>query len=531
MSRFTGWIANAAVLALASVFAGCGGGGGGGASANTGPSYVAGVYAPSSQLKNLCANPRMGSSQYSGPYPDKQGSTLQENLWLRSWTNEYYLWYGEVSDIDPGGMSALTYFDLLKTNAITPSGRAKDRFHFTYDTAVWESLAQAGTDVGYGAEWLLLSGSWSATPRNVVVAYVHPNTPAAQLATPIKRGEKVTSVDGVAIDSASLSTIGAALFPDTTAGTHTIGLQDPVTSAVRTVTLQPAIVSLASVQNVKPIPTSNGTVGYLQFNDHLSQSEVALRDAIQQFQTAGVSDLIVDMRYNGGGYLAIASELAYMIAGTKTSGHTFESTQFNSKYPTTNPITGSTLTPTPFFAASGGFSLPSGTPLPTLNLSRVYVLTGANTCSASESLINGLRGINVQVYQIGATTCGKPYGFYPADNCGTTYFSIQFRSVNELGFSDYGDGFYPANTVAPSGIASVPGCSVIDDFKHALGDVQESRLAAALNYRLTGACPTPPTAEPTSLGKSILSASTGEALDPGEGRMLKSPLRENTWYR
>ena len=91
-----------------------------------------------------------------------------------------------------------------------------------------------------------------------------------------------------------------------------------------------------------------------------------------------------------------------------------------------------------------------------MNLSRVYVLTGGTTCSASESIINGLRGVDVEVIQIGSTTCGKPYGFYPEDNCGTTYFSIQFKGVNAAGFGDYADGFSPSNT---SGAAArrVPG--------------------------------------------------------------------------
>ena len=58
------------------------------------------------------------------------------------------------------------------------------------------------------------------------------------------------------------------------------------------------------------------------------------------------------------------------------------------------------------------------------------VLTGPDTCSASESVINGLRGVDVEVNLIGGPTCGKPYGFYPQDNCGTTYFAIQFQGVN-----------------------------------------------------------------------------------------------------
>jgi hypothetical protein len=96
----------------------------------------------------------------------------------------------------------------------------------------------------------------------------------------------------------------------------------------------------------------------------------------------------------------------------------------------------------------------------------------------------------VQVYQIGSTTCGKPYGFYPADNCGTTYFSIQFRGENNAGFGDYTDGFSPANTGSGAGTL-LPGCSVADDFNHELGDPAESRIAAALSFRASNnqTCP------------------------------------------
>ena len=56
-----------------------------------------------------------------------------------------------------------------------------------------------------------------------------------------------------------------------------------------------------------------------------------------------------------------------------------------------------------------------------------------------------LRGIDIEVIQIGSTTCGKPYGFYGLDNCGTTYFTVQFRGVNAKGYGDYSDGFSPSN--------------------------------------------------------------------------------------
>ena len=91
---------------------------------------------------------------------------------------------------------------------------------------------------------------------------------------------------------------------------------------------------------------------------------------------------------------------------------------------------------------------------------------------------------------IGEPTCGKPYGFYPLDNCGTTYFTVQFRGVNAKNFGDYADGFVPANLTGAPG-ESIPGCAVADDFSKPLGDPTEARFAAALNYIENGSCPAP----------------------------------------
>ncbi|HEX9474725.1 MAG TPA: S41 family peptidase, partial [Steroidobacteraceae bacterium] len=259
-------------------------------------------------------------------------------------------------------------------------------------------------------------------------------------------------------------------------------------------------------------------IGYMLFNDHLATSEAALVTAFTTLQNAAVSDLVLDIRYNGGGYLDIASEVAYMIAGPgPTAGQTFELTQFNSKYPSTDPVTRQPITPVPFHSTTQGFSTTAGMALPTLNLPRVFVLTGHNTCSASESIINSLRGVNVQVIEVGSTTCGKPYGFYPQDNCGTTYFSIEFRGVNAANFGDYTDGFSPQNAPAPAGV-SLPGCSVADDFTHALGDPAEGRLAAALAYRNlgAGACPVASGLAPVLRARQI------SAVD---ARLPDSPLR------
>src|ERR1700685_995366 len=227
-------------------------------------------------------------------------------------------------------------------------------------------------------------------------------------------------------------------------------------------------------------------------NAHPATAESELVAAFTQLKSAGVHDLVLDIRYNGGGYLDIAREVAYMIAGaTPTAGKTLEVEQFNTKTPTVNPVTQDAITPLGFHTTTQGFSLPAGQALPSLNLARVFVLTGGRTCSASEAIINSLQGVNVQVIQIGSTTCGKPYGFYPADNCAVTYFSIQFQGINAKNFGDYPDGFTPQNTVATEGVL-VPGCSVADDFTHALGDPAEGLLASALRYGATGVCPVPP---------------------------------------
>jgi carboxyl-terminal processing protease len=100
------------------------------------------------------------------------------------------------------------------------------------------------------------------------------------------------------------------------------------------------------------------------------------------------------------------------------------------------------------------------------------------------------------VYLIGGDTCGKPYGFYPKDNCGTTYFSIQFQGVNEAGFGDYLEGFSATRTDIAQG-ARLPGCTVADDLSHELGNAGEGQLAAALAYRTAGSCPImPPPGKP-----------------------------------
>jgi carboxyl-terminal processing protease len=475
--------------------------------------------APWRQLAAKCAVPRSGTDPFTGKaYPDQRGTADDEKKFLRAWTDDTYLWYREVPASDPASFpTVLDYFNALKTPVITASGKPKDQFHFIYDTAQWEQLSQASVEVGYGITLAALSRK---PPRQYLIAYVEPGSPAD---TKVARGAQIMKVDGAdlvnATDQTSINTLNAGLFPATAGEPHTFDVLDYGMTSTRQVTLVSASVTSAPVPPalVHAITTTTGPVGYILFNDHTAPAEKGLIDAINNLKGAGVTDLILDIRYNGGGYLDIASELAHMIGGgNKTAGQTFEREQFNDKHPSIDPVTGETISSTPFFNTSLGFSVSPGTPLPTLGLSRVYVLTGPGTCSASEAILNGLAGVNVQVFQIGAPTCGKPYGFYPQDNCGTTYFSIQFQGVNAKGYGDYADGFTPGASTT----AGFPGCSVSDDFGHALGDAAEARLATALSYRASGNCTV------AAMRNALVSGGLR-----GDGEILKPIWRQNRILR
>ncbi len=522
-----------ALLSLASLAA-CGGGSSGGKLAGpgsgSGDDYQPGVYLDFNTFFARCDAPRSGTNPATGSaYPDIQGSTTDENNFLRSYSNDTYLWYDEITDRNPASYDdPLNYFDLLQTTATTTSGQPKDKFHFTYDSDDWYQLSQSGVSAGYGAQWALLS---STPPREILIAYTEPNSPATNLAMPLARGAQVLEIDGVDVNDgtpAGIDTLNAGLFPSDAGEVHTFTVRDLGAADTRVVSMTTANVASAPVQNTKVLTTPTGAVGYMLFNDHIATAEQALIDAVNQLNShddgQGIDDLVIDIRYNGGGFLAIASELAYMVAGpVPTAGRTFEELQFNDKHPATNPVTGQALSPTPFLTDALGspFNGSAGQALPVLNLPRVFVLTGPGTCSASEAVMNGLRGVGVEVIQIGSTTCGKPYGFYPTGNCGTTYFTIQFRGVNEMDFGDYTDGFSPDNTPANQAGSLVPGCSVADDFTKQLGDPTENRLSVALAYRDGQACPAASGSAPNALSKPAA------GFDAVDGVVPKSPFHTN----
>ena len=398
---------------------------------------------PSGNFHQVCADPEKAYYRETAI----QGTYIDENNWLRSLTYETYLWYDEVEDRDPACCSTPEYFELMKTFETTSSGNPKDRFHFSRNTKEYLE-SQKGVTFGYGFRL-------GRTQEGYFILYVEPNSPADNAG--LRRGMHILEIDGVPIEQVS-----------------NLGSRKPQKrefTVLRFGESQPFSVTMTSKEIVKtPVQwdvlenrNSGHRVGYMLFNDHIHPAESALVSAVEYFDFQDIDDLVLDLRYNGGGFIYLANELAFMIAGPRaTENKLFLEVVYNGKRPSE---------PFPFYSISS-----IGLPLPNLNLERVFILTESNTCSASETIINGLRGIDVEVVLIGDTTCGKPYGFFPKDNCGTTYFTIQFRSVNDKGFGSYEDGFRPA-------------CRARDDITHPLGDPGEAVLETALYYMNFGQCP------------------------------------------
>ena len=478
------------------------------------------------RFKDYCAVPRTGVDAEGNPFPDRQGSTWDENNWLRSWSNDTYLWYAEIEDVDPGCCDTPTYFDLQKTQATTPSGKFKDQFHFTQNTAEYRARVSTGAvGAGYGANFAVLS---PRPPREIRVRFTEPNSPATQPGVDLARGAEMLEVDGVDVvngpTQADVDVINAGLWPQNLNETHQFLVRD-LDGTERTITMTSANITTSPVQHDRIIETDTGPVGYMLFKTFgVQTAEGQLVDAFTRFEDAGVTDLVLDMRYNGGGFIILANQLSYMIAGDHARGRVFNQSQFNDKHRVFNPVTGARLQPDIFRTTTIGWTTPrAGIPLPELDLERVFVLSSSWTCSASELVVNALRGIDVEVILVGETTCGKPYGFYSTDNCGTTYSTVQIRAVNAKNFGDYPDGFSPENLWVVEGIP-VPGCVVADDFEHGFGDPDEARVAAALRYRQSGACPTPSSVAALSVARQ---QDTGAALvepQPDIGYMIATEV-------
>ena len=464
------------------------------------PVFSANVFEDEDDFVAQCETPRTGTDPATNrAFVDRAGSELLEKFWMRSWNDRTYLFYDEVTDVDPAGINPntgaeytrLEYFDILRTFATTPSGKQRDEFHFTQDTAERFQRVSTGSSAGYGAQYAFLA---SAPPRDLRVAFTEEGSPFAN--ADVVRGAKILTINGLdAVNGNEIDGLNAGLFPSEAGIETTFEFEDTAGAAPRTVTVTSAVIASDPVFETRVIEQGDDRVAYMAFNTF--GTVIAQDRLFEEFNTladAGIDDLVLDLRYNGGGFIDIAAQLGYMIAGDQTAGQTFNLDQFNDKNPTFDPVTGARIAPTPFHDTTLNFqntSLDPGLPLPTLNLNRVFILSTAGTCSASELVINSLRGIDVEVILVGDTTCGKPFGFYTTDNCGVSYSTVQIQAVNAKGFGDYADGFTPGQAGSNAFGVIVDGCRIDDDFSAQLGDTDEALLNGALTFRSTGSCPAP----------------------------------------
>jgi hypothetical protein len=155
------------------------------------PDWIAGQFPNDSIYKDLCAVPRTAPDSNGDTFLDSQGTDMHEKMWLRSWTNDTYLWYSEVDDNDPSPFSVADYFIQLKTNELSASGSLKDNFHFAQSTEDYNQRTQSGVTSGYGISWEFVSAS---SPRRLIVRYTEPNSPAAIAG--VTRGFELQTIDG-----------------------------------------------------------------------------------------------------------------------------------------------------------------------------------------------------------------------------------------------------------------------------------------------------------------------------------------------
>jgi hypothetical protein len=244
--------------------------------------------------------------------------------------------------------------------------------------------------------------------------------------------------------------------------------------------------------------------GFIRLDDFESGAQDDMITAVRTVRDGGAQDLVLDLRANSGGYLYIALTVASMVTGPSAEDKVFEQLQYNRKRQAETEDSTLPFSSRLQFAET---QYPRGSRLPQLDLPRLYVLTSGQTCSSSESVVNGLRGIDVEVILVGDTTCGKPYGFTRRDNCGYAYFPIEFKGANAKGFGDYVTGFQPT-------------CRVQDNAATAAGSASDPLLNAALFHIDNGSCPAGTAASAQS--SAALTATTRAPARPAwAGRLLK----------
>jgi carboxyl-terminal processing protease len=415
-------------------------------------------------------------------YPSSPSScdTAGQRAWLRDYMNDQYFWYNKQGVPNEAATTTSDYLASLLNKPI-------DRYSFAQSTASADQFFVEGKRTGYGYALAFAD----AAQTILKVRLVEPLSPVA--AAGLQRSDTIVSIDGktpAEIASGALAVVSTEGVDRSFVVTNAAGVRRSFTVKSSTFTLSPVISS-------RVLTAANGAkTGYLMYQEFISTGAVAMGAAFDSFRAAGVTELVLDLRYNGGGSTLEARNLASLIGGASVGGKVFANYRFSDKKSAGNF--------TQNFSTTG---LP-GAALQTL--SRVFVITSNGTASASELVINALRPFKT-VVTIGDTTFGKPFAFQPRSACAISYNAVNIEIANADNFADYSAGFAAT-------------CPMSDDLTKQLGDPAELRTAAALSYITTGACP--PVAQSNNAGAATkIGVNGARVLDLGLGEMSPRQMR------
>lgn len=402
----------------------------------------------------------------------KEDATLNEWIYQQMKTN--YLYTNHLKTVTPNydQTSEAFFKSLLSPNPADDDGKHPNRFGQTYFYSYMEraeaTKAEVGT-VSYGMEVMAYHFVSGSSPSTYMfrVLYVQPGSVADQ--AKIKRGDWIIKVNGQAVTGTE-----QALLRSGSGVTLNVGLLKTKDGAMawleapRDVVLPAATLIFNSpVFMEKVINQGASKIGYLVYNrfdtgpagfdDKAYDND--LRAAFARLKAAGVTDLVLDLRYNGGGYISSCILLSSMIVPQSDLGGLFAIQKFNANHPSQREL---------FLKASDVASQ-------NLDLSRLYVLTGRHTASASELLINALKPYLTQVTLIGAQTEGKRVGMLEYKKDDLKIHPVVSMIYNAHEESNYKNGFKPDFAV-PTDQDEIQSM----DPWSPLGDLNEPLLAKAV---------------------------------------------------
>ena len=367
------------------------------------------------------------------------------NTWVHESMQDYYLFYDQVDrNIDPATFESPEQF--IRELRVQPN----DTFSYVTDEVIYNAFFSDGETFGYG--WNFARDEDNA----LLFSLIEPNSPLAVAG--VERGEELVSINDFSIDE-FLALASAERNEILGVGDEVRTLDLVVANTAqqsREVIVTKAIYDLQTVLDTRVITEDSVDVGYLNFYQFIAKSSAELAQAFSTLKSEDITELVLDLRFNGGGRISVANELSSYIVGANHDDEVFATYAFNDKYNGDN--------------LSQNFQQLANS----LTLNRVFVLQSDNTCSASELVINSLRPF-MEVITIGETSCGKPYATSPNYGCDKVVNALQIDLLNANGVGGYFDGI-------------AADCPVQADVRTALGDTNEPLLSAALRYINVGSC-------------------------------------------